>query len=125
MEEKTEWEKVTQKRKKHIQTWEIMGIFEKIENNIKEKETCILELQKQIGILEEKLNQSIPLVEYKKTQFLLEEVKQNLHKELEKNKKILEEKEKSLKEYILYTKILVMVGFFMIALLIGTWYMYL
>ncbi len=91
-------------------------IFDKLRFEIKLKDEEIKDLSIKIGKMEEVVKNSISMIEFKKTQFLLEESKNSLHSELANIKQDLENKNNSLKEekklnYILIiTTIILFIG---------------
>ncbi|MDD5769963.1 MAG: helix-turn-helix domain-containing protein [Candidatus Gracilibacteria bacterium] len=94
-------------------------IFEKLKQEIKIKDEEIKGLSVKIGRMEEVVKNSISMIEFKKTQFLLEESKSSLSSDLENIKKQLESKEVLLKEEKKLNYILIIISIiFFIALAI-------
>lgn len=73
-------------------------IYEDLKEQIREKDEEIKNLNFQIWKMEEVVKNSISMVEFKKTQFLLEESKNSLSTDLEWAKKELEEKKKEIEK---------------------------
>lgn len=73
-------------------------IYEDLRSEIKEKDGEIRRLSVQLGAMDEVVKNSISMIEYKKSQFLLEESKISLSSELENTKKELESKTKELSQ---------------------------
>lgn len=73
-------------------------IYEDLKEQIREKDEEIKNLNFQIWKMEEVVKNSISMVEFKKTQFLLEESKNSLSTDLEWAKKELEEKKKEVEK---------------------------
>jgi hypothetical protein len=71
--------------------------------------------------MEEILKNSISIVEFKKTQFLLEESKNSLNSELEYLKKELQTKDSNLKEEKKLNYILILVSILLFIVLIVVW----
>jgi hypothetical protein len=71
--------------------------------------------------MEEILKNSISIVEFKKTQFLLEESKNSLNSELENLKKELQTKDSNLKEEKKLNYILILVSILLFIVLIVVW----
>jgi len=71
--------------------------------------------------MEEILKNSISIVEFKKTQFLLEESKNSLNSELENLKKELQTKDSNLKEEKKLNYILILVSILLFIILIVVW----
>ncbi len=61
-------------------------IYEDLRNEIKQKDKKIETLSLQLWKMEEIVKNSISMIEYKKTQYLIEESKNNIKQELEKEK---------------------------------------
>lgn len=96
-------------------------IFEKLRQEIKAKDEEIKELSVKIWKMEEILKNSISIVEFKKTQFLLEESKNSLNSELEYLKKELQTKDSNLKEEKKLNYILILVSILLFIVLIVVW----
>ncbi|USN57875.1 MAG: hypothetical protein H6767_05990 [Candidatus Peribacteria bacterium] len=70
------------------------AIYQDLRQELKEKDTMIQELSHKLGRAEEIAKNSVSLIEFKKSQFLLEESKTYLNKEvnnLQKTKNTLQE----------------------------------
>ena len=101
----------------------VLASFDKMFNSfreeIKQKDEKIWELSIELWRLREQKNNSIDLMEYKKSQFLSEEAKKALKEKLEKEKSKKEELEKKLK-YEKTTNILLII-FIIILFIISAW----
>jgi len=102
-------------------TIDIKYIFDELKNEIVRKDDEIKDLHGQLGKMEEVMKNSISLVEYKKSQFLLEESKIGLRSELEATKKNLEDKVHDLKKEKWLNMVLVIVCAVILLLLIVVW----
>jgi len=90
-------------------------IYSSLRNDIQKKDETIQKLSIKLGRMEEILKNSVNIIDYKKSQFLLEESKNNLNKELNNLKKEKENLAKELKYEKTTNKLLVL---FLIILLI-------
>lgn len=96
-------------------------IFDSLKREIKKKDEEINELHNKIGKMEEVVKNSISLVEFKKTQFLLEESRVSLSQELETTKKDLEKSTQQLQSEKNANIILLSMAFFLLLLVIIVW----
>lgn len=97
-------------------------IYDDLKSEIKEKEMKISELTYKLWKMEEITKNSISLIEFKKSQFLLEESKQITQKELDtivKEKEVLTEKFKDEKNA---NNILIVITILLFILLAYMWY---
>ena len=96
-------------------------IYEDLRTQIKEKDEIIQSLSVRVGQSEEIAKNSVSLVEFKKSQFLLEESKQWLHKELED----IENEKARLKKDLKYEKtsnvILIVFVVLLLVISFGLW----
>lgn len=93
---------------------EIFVIYENLKNEIIKKDEEIKLLNQEIWKMQEVLKNSISMIEFKKSQYLLEESKNSLTQDLEITKKELEIKNKEVKEeknlnYILLSSIIILI----------------
>lgn len=98
--------------------WEI---FDKMRFEIKLKDEEIKELSMKIWKMEEVVKNSISMLEYKKTQFLLEESKNSLYSDLEVAKKELENKNNTLQEEKKLNYILIITTILLFIVLVIVW----
>lgn len=96
-------------------------IFDKLRHEIKLKDDEIKTLSVQIGKMEEVVKNSISIIDFKKTQFLLEESKNSLHTDLESTKKELEQKQVLLIEEKKLNLILIITSIVLFLLVIIIW----
>lgn len=96
-------------------------IFEKLRQEIKYKDEEIKNLSMKIWKMEELVKNSISMIEFKKTQFLLEESKNSLTLELENVKKELETKDINLKEEKKLNYILIVTSILLFIVLVIVW----
>lgn len=96
-------------------------IFEKLRQEIKHKDEEIKEINIKIWKMEEIIKNSISIIEFKKTQFLLEESKNFLNLELNNIKKELELKNNDLKEERKLNLILIVVSIILFIILTIVW----
>jgi len=101
----------------------IMLIFNNLKNDIKQKDEEIKEMSVKIWRMEEIVKNSISMIEFKKSQFLLEESKNSLTIDLDNTKKDLEIKTLKLKEEIKTSYILLWIIIAIFILLIIVWFM--
>lgn len=104
------------------QNSKLESIYEDLREEIKEKDKKIWELTFKLWKMEEVVKNSISLIEFKKSQFLLEESKQATQKDLDsvkKEKEIIEEKYKDEKNV---NNILIVVSVVLFILLAYIWY---
>lgn len=73
-------------------------IYQDLKSEIKQKDEEIKKLNQDIWRMQEVVKNSISMIEYKKSHFLLEESKNGLSQELQQVKKELEQKTKEIKE---------------------------
>lgn len=76
----------------------ILAIFENLRQEIRQKDDEIKQMSVKFWKMDEVLKNSISMIEFKKTQFLLEEWKNSLSIELENTKKELDKKSVELKD---------------------------
>ncbi len=93
-------------------------IYSSLRSDIQKKDETIQKLSIKLGRMEEILKNSVNIIDYKKSQFLLEESKNNLNKELVNLKEEKENLTKELKYEKNTNKLLVL---FLIILLIIAW----
>lgn len=117
-EEKPQEEKVYAPAKIDENFW---VIFDKLRYEIKLKDEELKDLSMKIGKMEEVVKNSISMIEFKKTQFLLEESKNSLHSELENTKKELENKNNNLKEEKKLNYILIITTIILFIVLVVVW----
>lgn len=98
--------------------WEI---FDKMRFEIKLKDEEIKDLSMKIWKMEEIVKNSISMIEFKKTQFLLEESKNSLNSDLENTKKELENKSQALKEEKKLNYILIIITVILFVVLVMIW----
>lgn len=96
-------------------------IFDKLRQEIKYKDEEIKEMSIKIWKMEEIVKNSISMVEFKKTQFLLEESKNNLILDLASAKKDLEIKNNLLKEEKKLNYILIIISIILFIALVIIW----
>lgn len=96
-------------------------IFDKLRHEIKIKDDEIRDLSMKIWKMEEVVKNSISMIEFKKTQFLLEESKNSLSTDLENTKKELENKNVSLKEEKKLNYILIIISIILFIVLVIVW----
>jgi len=114
-------ELITQKEAEKAKE-EVKFIYKDLKNEIKEKDKQISELTFKIWKMEEVVKNSISLVDFKKSQFLLEESKISAKKELEntiKEKEVLKAKYKDEKNA---NWILIVSLFIAVVLLVVVWF---
>ena len=88
---------------------------------MRQKDEELKDMSMKIGKMEEVVKNSISMIEYKKTQFLLEESKNSLAIDLESTKKDLETKEGLLKEEKKLNYILIIVCVLLFLALVVIW----
>lgn len=88
---KTESKSVAKKSDSNQSTAVLENIYQDLKKEIQHKDETIQELSQKLWRAEEMVKNSVSLVEFKKSQFLLEESKGHMNKEVEEIKK---EKEK-------------------------------
>ncbi len=93
-------------------------VFSWLRNEIQKKDDTIQNLSVKLWRMEEIVKNSVNLIDYKKSQFLLEESKNYLNKEVESLKEEKEKIDKELKYEKTTNKLLI---FFLIILLIVAW----
>lgn len=94
-------------------------IYTELLNSLKEKDKKIENLSIQIGKAEQIIKNSISIIDYKKTQYLLEQKEETIRYELEKgieNNKIMLEKERNI------NKILLIIWFLLLITSIIIWF---
>ncbi len=96
-------------------------IFDRLKDEIKFKDDEIKELSMKVWKMEEVVKNSISMVEFKKTQFLLEESKNTLILDLASTKKELEIKNVLLKEEKSLNYILIIISIILFIVLITVW----
>lgn len=99
----------------------IMVMFERLREEIKEKDEEIKDMSVKMWKMEEVVKNSISMIEFKKTQFLLEESKNSVASDLENTKKELESKEVLLKEEKKLNYILIGISFVLFIALVIIW----
>lgn len=95
------------------------GIYKDLRSEIKQKDETIQELSMRVGRAEEVAKNSVSLVEFKKSQFLLEESKSHLNQSLDD----LAKDKKTLKTELKYQKtnnVIMMVVVFVLLAIAGT-----
>lgn len=100
---------------------QIWVIFDTLRQEIKIKDDEIKHLSLQLGKMEEITKNSISLIEFKKTQFLLEESKNSLHQELDTLNQELTHHKASLKEEKKLNIILICITIFLFLAVILVW----
>lgn len=100
----------------------ILHIYEDLKQEIKQKDEEIKKLNQDIGRMQEIVKNSISLVDYKKSHFLLEESKSWLNIELQQTKKELEKKELEIKEERKLNYIMIVVICIIFFMMIGIWF---
>lgn len=100
----------------------IMNIFDSLRSEIKQKDEEIKEMSIKIWQMQEIVNNSISLLDFKKTQFLLEESKSSLSSDLENIKKELDNKNILLKEEKNLNFILIFISFIVFFTLVLIWF---
>lgn len=100
----------------------VANIYEDLKNEIKIKDEQINTLNVQLWRMEEALKNSISLIEFKKTQFLLEESKNSLNEDLENTKKEIEMKISELKNEKRNNIILLIISIIFFILLFIVWF---
>lgn len=103
------------------QNQNIEKIFDKLREEIFQKDEQIKDMSMKIGKMEEIVKNSISMIEYKKTQFLLEESKNSLAVDLETTKKDLEIKQSLLKEEKKLNYILIITTILLFLVLVMIW----
>jgi len=96
-------------------------VFDKLRYEIKLKDEEIKDMSMKIGKMEEIVKNSISMIEFKKTQFLLEESKNSLNSDLENTKKELESKKVLLQEEKTLNYILIMITIILFISVIIIW----
>jgi len=96
-------------------------IFDKLREEIKYKDEEIKNMSIKIWKMEEIVKNSISMVEFKKTQFLLEESKNNLILDLASAKKEIEIKNNLLKEEKSLNYILIIISIILFIVLVIVW----
>lgn len=96
-------------------------IFDKLREEIKYKDEEIKSMSMKMWKMEEVVKNSISMVEFKKTQFLLEESKNNLVLDLVSSKKELEIKNNLLKEEKSLNYILIIISIILFIVLVTVW----
>lgn len=101
---------------------EINNIYEDLKWEIKEKDKRISELSFKLGKMEEIAKNSISMIEFKKSQFLLEESKQSIEKELTQAKKDRDDLEWKYKDEKNANITLILVSIILLILMVLLWY---
>lgn len=96
-------------------------IFDRLREEIKYKDEEIKDMSMKIWKMEEIVKNSISMLEFKKTQFLLEESKNSLNSDLENTKKELENKNIQLKEEKKLNYILIIITIILFIVLVLIW----
>jgi len=96
---------------KKIDESNILKIYDSIKNQIKEKDSEIMNLNKKIWSMEEIIKNSIPIIEFKKSQFLLEESNNTLNIKIQNAKKHIDELKKKNDEISLINTYLIILSF--------------
>lgn len=99
----------------------IMVMFDRLREEIREKDEEIKDMSVKMWKMEEIVKNSISMIEFKKTQFLLEESKNSVASDLENTKKELESKEVLLKEEKKLNYILIGISFVLFIALVIIW----
>lgn len=121
------WNVVKEVKTKEISTnitkdsGDLSVIFDKLREDIKYKDEEIKDLSMKIWKMEEVVKNSISMIEFKKTQFLLEESKNTLISDLDNTKKELEDKNKLLKEEKKLNYILILITIILFLVLVVVW----
>jgi len=77
--------------------WTLWEIYKDLKQEIQKKDTLIQNLAMRVGKAEEVAKNSVTLIDFKKSQYLLEESKENVNKELDETVKEKEKLEVALK----------------------------
>lgn len=96
-------------------------MFDRLREDLKEKDDEIKFLSVKIWKMEEIVKNSISMIEFKKTQFLLEESKNSLSSDLENTKRELENKDILLKEEKKLNYILIIISLIIFISLVFVW----
>ena len=99
----------------------VMVMFERLREEIRQKDEEIKDMSVKMWKMEEIVKNSISMIEFKKTQFLLEESKNSLNSDLENTKKELENKDVLLKEEKKLNYILIGIAFVLFIALVIIW----
>lgn len=77
---------VPRNSREHWGSWPVVidQMYEEMKQDIKKKDERISELSYKLGKAEEVLNNSVSMIEYKKSQYLLEQSKEAIEKEISK-----------------------------------------
>ncbi len=97
-------------------------VYYDLKNELKEKDFEIKKLNIEIGKMQEIVKNSISLIDYKKSHFLLEESKSGLTIELEQIKKELEKKEGEIKEERKLNYIMITVTCILFFIILWIWF---
>lgn len=98
-----------------------LAIFENLRQEIRQKDEEIKQMSVKVWKMEEVVKNSISMIEFKKTQFLLEESKNSLSNELDSSKKELEKKSIELKEEKKLNYILTIILLILFIILVTIW----
>lgn len=105
--------------------WEnnFVRFYDDLKSEIKQKDEEIKKLNQEIGRMQEVVKNSISLLEYKKSHFLLEESKHSLSAELDQVKKELSQKTQEAKDERILNYIMIAVTCVIFILMILLWVM--